>query len=110
MFEPGSDAYMLAVIGLLTLCSAITRAGYFVVGNRIPLTENVRRALRYAPPAALIAIIVPELLPWAEGGRAFFDVKLLAAVVAVVVYARTRSTIAVILSGMGAFWLLRALI
>ena len=108
MFEPGSDAYMLAVIGLLTLCSAITRAGYFVVGNRIPLTE--RRALRYAPPAALIAIIVPELLPWAEGGRAFFDVKLLAAVVAVVVYARTRSTIAVILSGMGAFWLLRALI
>lgn len=107
MFEPGSDAYILAVIALLTLCSAITRAGYFVVGNRIPLTENVRRGLRYAPPAALIAIIVPELLPWAEGGRAFFDVRLLAALFAVLVYVRTRSTVAVILSGMVAFWVLR---
>lgn len=110
MFEPGSDAYILAVIGLMTLCSVITRAGYFVVGNRVPLTENVRRALRYAPPAALIAIIVPELLPWASGGRAFFDVRLLAALFAVLVFVRTRSTIAVILSGMGAFWMLRIFI
>ena len=110
MFEPGTDSYMLAVIGLLTLCSCISRAGYFVFGNKIPLTDNVRRALRYAPPAALIAIIVPELLPWAEGARAFVDVRLLAALVAVLVYVRTRSTIAVILSGMGAFWLLRFLL
>ncbi len=110
MFESGTDGYMLAVIGLLTLCSLITRAGYFVFGNRVPLTENVRRALRYAPPAALVAIIVPELLPWSQGASAFADVRVLAAVVAILVYVRTRSTIAVIVSGMLAFWVLRALI
>lgn len=105
-----NDTYVLAVIGLLTLCSLITRAGYFVFGNRIPLTDGVRRALRYAPPAALIAIIVPEILPWAEGARAFVDVRLLAVLVAIAVYVRTRSTVSVIVSGMLAFWALRALL
>lgn len=105
-----NDTYVLAVIGLLTLCSLITRAGYFVFGNRIPLTEGVRRALRYAPPAALIGIIVPEILPWSEGVHAFVDVRLLAVLVAIAVYVRTRSTVAVIVSGMLAFWVIRALL
>lgn len=105
-----NDTYVLAVIGLLTLCSLITRAGYFVFGNRIPLTEGVRRALRYAPPAALIGIIVPEILPWSEGAHAFVDVRLLAVLVAIAVYVRTRSTVAVIVSGMLAFWVIRALL
>ena len=107
MFEPGSDLYTLMVIGLLTLCSLITRAGYFVFGDRWPLTEGIRRGLRYAPPAALVAIVIPELLPWSEGARAFADARLLAALFAVAVYLWTRSTIAVILAGMAAFWVLR---
>lgn len=110
MFEPGTDAYILAVIVSLTVCSLLTRAGYFLFGDYLPLTEGVRRALRYAPPAALIGIIVPEVLPWDEGGVAFFDLKMLAVLVAVAVYIRTRSAVMVMASGMVAYWLIRALL
>src|SRR5690606_22400690 len=53
------DSYVLGAIALLTLCSLLTRAGYFLFGDHLPLTDPVRRALRYAPVAALTAIIVP---------------------------------------------------
>ncbi|MAK55615.1 MAG: hypothetical protein CML17_07205 [Pusillimonas sp.] len=110
MFEPGTDAYILAVIIFLTLCSLITRAGYFLFGDHLPLTDGIRRALRYAPPAALIAIIVPEVLPWDEGATAFVDLKMLAVLVAVVVYVKTRSAVLVMVSGMVAYWVIRALL
>ncbi|MAL01501.1 MULTISPECIES: AzlD domain-containing protein [Alcaligenaceae] len=110
MFEPGTDAYILAVIVFLTLCSLITRAGYFLFGDYLPLTDGIRRALRYAPPAALIAIVVPEVLPWGEGAAAFVDLKMLAVLVAVLVYLRTRSAVLVMVSGMVAYWVIRALL
>jgi hypothetical protein len=44
MPDAANDTYMLAVIGLLTLCSLLTRAGYFLFGDRFPLTDGVRRA------------------------------------------------------------------
>lgn len=99
-------AYMLAAIVLLTLCCILTRAGYFLFGDRLPLTDPVRRALRYAPVAALTAIVVPDLLPWEAGVSALYDVKMLAAVAAVVIYWRTRSTIGVIVGGMCAYWVI----
>tara|TARA_R110000851_G_scaffold165169_1_gene309693 strand:+ start:41464 stop:41799 length:336 start_codon:yes stop_codon:yes gene_type:complete len=110
VFEAGTDTYVLAVIVLLTLCSLMTRAGYFLFGDYLPLTDGIRRALRYAPPAALIAIIVPEVLPWQEGASAFVDLKMLAVLVAVLVYLRTRSAVLVMVSGMVAYWAIRALL
>lgn len=105
------DWYTLGAIGLLTLCSFITRSGYLLFGDHLPLPDSVRRALRYAPVAALIAIIVPELLPWEQGGTPVFDIPLiLAALVAVFIFIRTRSTVLVIVSGMLTLWLLQALI
>ncbi len=104
------DAYVWGAIGLLTLCSFLTRSGYFLVGDRFPLTESVRQALRYAPVAALTAIVVPELAPWKHGLQAFYSTPMLAAVVAVVLYVFTRSTLLVIVGGMLAFWLLRWLL
>lgn len=101
------DGYVLGAIGLLTLCSFLTRAGYFLFGDRFPLTDNVRQALRYAPVAALTAIVVPELAPWDQGVAAFYDTRMMAAVVAVLLYVFTRSTLLVIVGGMASFWLLR---
>ena len=107
----GMDSYwyVLGSIGLLVLVSLLTRSGYFVFGDYLPLTESVRRALRYAPTAALTGIVVPELLPWQEGMAAFVDIRMLAAVVAVLVFVRTRNTIMVIVGGMAAFWVFGAI-
>ncbi|NGM87242.1 AzlD domain-containing protein [Parapusillimonas sp. SGNA-6] len=102
------DLYILAVIALLTLCSFLTRSGYFLFGDYLPLTESVRRALRYAPTAALIGIVVPELLPWRAEGGVVLDARVLAALVAIFLFWRTRSTLLVIVGGMAALWILRA--
>lgn len=101
-----SDTYVLAAVALLTLCSFLTRAGYFLFGDHLPLTDPVRRALRYAPVAALTAIIVPDILPWQAGASALVGVKMLAAVAAALIYWRTRSTIGLMVGGMCAYWLI----
>lgn len=105
----GISWYMVGVIALLMLCTILPRAAYMLFGNRFPLPEGVRRALRYAPVAALVAIIVPELLPGLPGEPIHFDVRILAALVAVVLFWRTGSTLAVIVGGMIALWVLQFL-
>ena len=105
-----SDLYVYGAIALLALCSVICRAGYMVFGDYLPLPDGLRRALRYAPAAALTAIVVPDLLPWREGVGPVFDLRLIAAVVAVAVYLRTRNAVLVIVAGMITLWLLRAVV
>ena len=105
-----TEDYVLACIALLALCSLLTRAGFFVFGDYLPLSNPVRRALRYAPVAALTAIIVPDLMPWQAGLSALFGVRMLAAVAAAVIYWRTRSTIGLMVGGMCAYWLIEWLV
>lgn len=102
-----SEIYVYSAILLLALCSVITRAGYAVFGDYIPLPDKVRRAFRYAPAAALTAIIVPDLLPWAADTGPAFDYRLIAATVSIVVFLRSRSAVLVIVSGMLSLWALR---
>lgn len=102
-----SDLYVYAAIGLLALCSLITRAGYMVFGDYLPLPDGLRRALRYAPAAALTGIIVPDLLPWKAGVGPVFDLKLVAALAAIAVFLRTRNAVLVIVAGMIVLWVLR---
>jgi branched-subunit amino acid transport protein len=101
------DWYLYAAIGLLTLCSVICRAGYLVFGHLMPLSDRLRSALRYAPLAALTAIIVPEVLPWHAQYGPLLDFKLAAAIVSIWVFRRTRNALLLILSGMLTLWLLR---
>jgi len=102
-----SDLYVYGAVALLVLCSLLTRTGYMLFGDHLPLTEGVRRALRYAPAAALTAIIVPDLMPWPAGGGPAFDLRLVAAALAVLVFLRTRSAVLVIVVGMLSLWGLR---
>jgi branched-subunit amino acid transport protein len=102
-----SEIYVYSAILLLALCSVITRAGFMVFGDHIPLPTEVRRALRYAPAAALTAIIAPELLPWQSSLGPVFDPKLVAGIVGVLVFLRTRSAVLVIVVGMLVLWALR---
>jgi branched-subunit amino acid transport protein len=101
------EAYVYAAIALLTLCIVITRAGYQLFGDYLPLSDGIRRALRYAPAAALTAIIVPDLLPWKAGVGPLLDLKLLAGVVGILVFLKTRSAVLVIVCGMLVLWGLR---
>ena len=105
------DWYTIGVIACLVIVSILTRAGYFVFGDYLPLPDGVRRALRYAPVAALTAIILPEILPWSAQEAPRLDpYKLIAALVAVLAYMRTRSAVWLIIAGMIAYWLSRALL
>ena len=104
------DWYILGVVACLTVVSFLTRAGYFLFGDHLPLPDGVRRALRYAPVAALTAIILPEILPWsAQESPGLDPYKLIAALVAVLVYFRTQNAVWLMSSGMMAYWLCRAL-
>lgn len=104
------DWYILGVVACLTIVSLISRAGYFLFGDHLPLSDGVRRALRYAPVAALTAIILPEFLPWSAHEYPRLDpYKLIAALVAVLVYLRTQNSVLLMVIGMMAYWLSRAL-
>ncbi len=106
-----SQTYILGAILLLAVCSLLTRAGYFLFGDYLPLTPAVRRALRFAPVAALIAIIVPELLPL-SGSYYTTEaiIKIVSAVLAVLIFMRTRNALHLMLGGMVCFWVLKALL
>lgn len=107
-FPPIADnLYVWLAIIALGICTAVTRASFILLGDRLPLPDVVRRALRYAPAAALVAIIVPDLLPWSATAGPVFDMKIVAAAVAVVVMVVSRSTVAMIVAGMLALWALR---
>ncbi|SAI69154.1 membrane protein [Bordetella ansorpii] len=101
------EIYVYSAILLLTACSIITRAGFMLFGDYLPLPDGVRRALRYAPAAALTAILVPDMLPWRTGIGPVFDYKLVAGIVGILVFLRTRNAVLVIVSGMCTLWALR---
>lgn len=102
-----SESYYFWAVVLLIACAVITRAGYMLVGAYLPLPDGVRRALRYAPVAALTAIVVPDLLPWRDGAGPVFDTKLVAGVAGALIFLRTRNSVLVIVAGMAVLWLLR---
>jgi len=106
----GDTLYLYSAILLLALCVVICRTGYLVFGHYFPLPPKLRSALRYAPLAALVAIIVPDVLPWAVQTGPQFDLKFLAAGMSILVFLVTRNGLLVILSGMLTLWSLRGLL
>ena len=102
-----NSAYDVWAVVVMVACAFVTRAGYMLVGSYLPLPDGVRRALRYAPLAALTAIIVPDMLPWHPGVGPVFDFKLLAGIAGALVFLRTRNSTLVIVVGMIVLWLLR---
>lgn len=97
----------IVIVGL-TGVTVLTRSFFLVLGDRIALPARVQHALRYAPACALAALIAPEVLT-AQGQLAlsFANLKLLAGAIAIVTMLVTRSMVATMAVGMGAFTLLR---
>lgn len=95
----------LLIFGGMALATYFTRYAMLAAfGTQLP--GLVQRWLRYVPIAVLAALIAPAVL--APEGEAALGIEALAALVASVVAWRTRSVLWTLLSGMAAFWLLRA--
>ena len=103
-----SSTEIWLIIGLLTLATVIARSSLFLLGHAVKLPPKVIHALRYAPAAALAAIIAPDLL--LQGGvlnLSLMNPKLLAAIGATVFFLATRHLLGTIVVGMLLFSVLR---
>jgi branched-subunit amino acid transport protein len=97
-----SSADIWIITGLLTLATLISRSSLFLLGHAVKLPPKVIHALRYAPAAALAAIIAPDLLVQADGVVAFslLNPRLLAAVGATLFFLWSRHLLGTIVVGM----------
>jgi branched-subunit amino acid transport protein len=94
--------------GLLTYA---TRLSFILLLGRWDVPPLLQRALRYVPPAVLMAIIFPEILMH-DGGIniSLSNVRLIPGLLAVAVAWRTRNAVLTILVGMVALWVLQFVI
>ena len=75
---------------LIGLATTLPRASFIVLGNRVSLPPVVQRALRYAPAAALAAIVVPDVLV-VSGEFAPLNPKLAGVIAAIAVASLSRN-------------------
>lgn len=94
------------VVGLTTV-TVISRALFLMPHKPWDLPSRLRLALRYAPAAALAAVVAPELLLHTSLGPSW--VKLGAAAVASGYFLWRRGILGTILTGMLAYWVLMGL-
>jgi len=95
-------------IGCITLATFLTRSSLFLFGHAVKFPPRVQHALRYAPAAALAAIVIPDL--WLVDGAAGFswaNPKLWAGIGATLFFLGTRHMLGAIIVGMSLFSMLR---
>jgi len=89
-----------AAFALLAVGTFVPRAAFIAFAEKGALPSVVQRALRYAPAAALSALVVPDLL-LDHGGLHPFNPKLAAGIVVAAVALRSRSPWLPFILGMG---------
>jgi len=100
--------YAWALIVGMALVAFFTRAVFVLPGSHLRLPATAERVLRYAPAAALMAIIVPDLALTQEVVSISMDnPRLVAGFVAFALAAATRSILATIVGGMTVLLLIR---
>ena len=98
---------LFVTMGIVTL---LLRASILLVHERLAIPRAVRRALAYVPQAVLAALVAPALFAPSGAAGSLVDVRLAAALVALVVAWRFRSVLATLAVGMGLLWTLSALV
>jgi branched-subunit amino acid transport protein len=98
---------LVAIVGL-TAITVITR-GFFVIPERdVPIPAWLREALRYAPLAALVAVLVPEIAMTDDHLIATWkDARIYATAMGVLVFCTTRNLLGTILAGTAVLLMLR---
>lgn len=98
-------------IFFLTLATIITRGSFFLLGHAVKLPPKVQHALRYAPAAALAAIVAPDLLMVNDSlALTWMNPKLMAGIGATIVFLITRHLLGTIIAGMAFYTLLRIIL
>lgn len=106
-----SDLDTWLAIGLLTLATLITRGSFFLLGHAVKMPAKVQHALRYAPAAALAAIVVPDLVLVNGAVQvSWMNPKLMAGIAATVFFLYKRHMLGTIIVGMAAYSLLRVIL
>ena len=91
---------VIACIGL-AIITLVTRAFFMIPEREVPLPSWLKRGLKYAPLAALAAVIAPEIVM--SNGQlisSFADARLPALAAAVVYFFYKRSILGTIALGM----------
>lgn len=105
-------AVWLTILGL-TAVTVVTRSFFLLFGERVELPERLQRALRYAPAAALAAIVAPEVAgltgPAGALDLSLRNPRLWAALAAGALFALRRRMVEMIAVGMAVFTALRLL-
>lgn len=97
-----------AIIVLVGALNYASRLSFIAVFSRRSIPPLLARALRFVPAAMLTALIVP-LVVMPSGAIGPLSPRVPAALVAAIVAFRTRSTLATLVAGMLALWILQAL-
>ncbi len=99
-----------AVLGILGMAAitVITRSFFMIPEREIPLPQWVRDGLRYAPLAALAAVIVPEIvMTQGELIHTWKDARLYATAVGTAYFFWQRGILGTIVSGTAVMLALR---
>ena len=100
----------LLIIGM-ALVTAWSRSFFMILGERIKVADWVIEAIRFAPLAAMVAILAPEIfLPGNAASVAQFDWKLpniWGGVAALIAFYLTRKMLFTLIVGMAVFTAVR---
>lgn len=104
-----NDAWQLVLTLLAAaLVTVVTRCFFFLSRRETVLPHGVQRGLRYAPLAALVAVVAPEvLLTQGAWPSTWQDARWFAVVAAGLWYTWRRGVFGTIVAGMVVFLLLR---
>ena len=97
----------IAVVGL-ALLTVTTRGFFFLTEREIPIPEWLRQGLRYAPLAALAAVVLPEIV-MTDGHliATWRDARLFAAAAGAAYFGWRRDILGTIVTGMAVLLPLR---
>jgi branched-subunit amino acid transport protein len=97
----------IAIVGL-ALLTLLTRGFFLLPEREVPIPAWLQQGLRYAPLAALAAVVVPEVV-MSQGQliATVKDARLYAAAAAAAYFFWRRSILGTIVTGMAAMLLLR---
>jgi len=98
----------IAAIAGLTAVSIVTRGFFLIPERELPIPAWLREALRYAPMAALVAVLLPEIA-MTDGHliATWKDARIYATATGILVFATTRSLLGTILAGTAVLLALR---
>ncbi|MGE8318042.1 MAG: AzlD domain-containing protein [Comamonas sp.] len=94
---------IIAIVGL-TAITIVTRAFFMIPERELPMPDWLKRGLKYAPLAALTAVIAPEVL-MSQGQliSTLADARLPAVLCATVYYFKRRGILGTIIAGMAVY-------